>query len=85
MGTCCLLWRIRVKAPKSNDAAENTLALLAKMKHTLSVLVEDEAGVLTRIAGLFARRGLTSKASPLVQLNRREYPELQWLFREMTE
>ncbi|MFN7568937.1 MAG: acetolactate synthase small subunit, partial [Microcystis sp.] len=24
------------------------------MKHTLSVLVEDEAGVLTRIAGLFA-------------------------------
>lgn len=28
-----------------------------EMKHTLSVLVEDEAGVLTRIAGLFARRG----------------------------
>ncbi|WP_338429520.1 acetolactate synthase small subunit [Synechococcus elongatus] len=26
------------------------------MKRTLSVLVEDEAGVLTRIAGLFARR-----------------------------
>jgi acetolactate synthase-1/3 small subunit len=29
----------------------------AKMKHTISVLVEDESGVLTRIAGLFARRG----------------------------
>lgn len=27
------------------------------MKHTISVLVEDESGVLTRIAGLFARRG----------------------------
>ena len=27
------------------------------MKRTISVLVEDEAGVLTRIAGLFARRG----------------------------
>ena len=27
------------------------------MKHTISILVEDEAGVLTRIAGLFARRG----------------------------
>ena len=26
-------------------------------KHTLSVLVENESGVLTRIAGLFARRG----------------------------
>ena len=27
------------------------------IKQTISVLVEDEAGVLTRIAGLFARRG----------------------------
>ncbi len=27
------------------------------MRHTISVLVEDESGVLTRIAGLFARRG----------------------------
>ena len=27
------------------------------MKHTLSVLVENESGVLTRIVGLFARRG----------------------------
>jgi acetolactate synthase-1/3 small subunit len=27
------------------------------VKHTLSVLVEDEAGALTRIAGMFARRG----------------------------
>ena len=27
------------------------------MKHTLSVLVEDESGVLSRICGLFARRG----------------------------
>nr|YP_008965793.1 acetolactate synthase small subunit [Porphyridium purpureum]ATJ02983.1 acetolactate synthase small subunit [Porphyridium purpureum]BAO23769.1 acetolactate synthase small subunit [Porphyridium purpureum] len=26
------------------------------MKHTLSVLVEDESGVLSRISGLFARR-----------------------------
>lgn len=27
------------------------------MKHTISVLVQDEAGVLSRISGLFARRG----------------------------
>lgn len=34
-----------------------TAPTVEAMKHTLSVLVEDEAGVLTRIAGLFARRG----------------------------
>lgn len=28
-----------------------------KMKYTLSVLVENKPGVLTRVAGLFARRG----------------------------
>ena len=27
------------------------------MKHTISILVENNAGVLARIAGLFARRG----------------------------
>nr|YP_009391614.1 acetohydroxyacid synthetase small subunit [Laurenciella marilzae]ARW59758.1 acetohydroxyacid synthetase small subunit [Laurenciella marilzae] len=27
------------------------------MKHTLSVLVQDESGVLSRISGLFSRRG----------------------------
>ena len=27
------------------------------MKHTISVLVENKAGVLARISGLFARRG----------------------------
>ncbi len=27
------------------------------MKHTLSILVENHAGVLSRVAGLFARRG----------------------------
>jgi acetolactate synthase-1/3 small subunit len=27
------------------------------MKHTLSVLVENKSGVLTRVAGLFSRRG----------------------------
>ena len=26
-------------------------------KHVLSILVENKSGVLTRIAGLFARRG----------------------------
>ena len=27
------------------------------MKHTISILVENNAGVLARISGLFARRG----------------------------
>lgn len=43
------------------------------MKHTLSVLVEDEAGVLTRIAGLFARRGFNIESlavGPAEQLGR---------------
>ncbi|NJN29980.1 MAG: acetolactate synthase small subunit [Synechococcales cyanobacterium RM1_1_8] len=31
--------------------------MAAITKHTLSVLVQDEAGVLSRIAGLFSRRG----------------------------
>ena len=35
------------------------------MKHTLSVLVEDESGVLTRIAGLFARRGFNIESLPV--------------------
>ena len=30
------------------------------MNHTLSVLVEDESGALSRIAGLFARRGFNT-------------------------
>lgn len=41
-----------------NTATLSTPASVPQtIKHTLSVLVEDEAGVLTRIAGLFARRG----------------------------
>ena len=35
----------------------STAAPSAFMKHTLSVLVEDESGALSRISGLFARRG----------------------------
>ena len=35
----------------------NKIESRTNMKHTLSVLVEDESSVLTRIAGLFARRG----------------------------
>lgn len=41
----------------SHSCTLSTIAFVSAMKHTISVLVEDEAGVLTRIAGLFARRG----------------------------
>lgn len=52
----------KIKYPENgffNRQNENCTkcVFLGSMKHTLSVLVEDEAGVLTRIAGLFARRG----------------------------
>jgi len=31
--------------------------IITQMKHTLSVLVEDQSGVLTRVSGLFTKRG----------------------------
>lgn len=51
-----LLKRIEQRG-KLTDRMIAWVTVYAVMKHTLSVLVEDEAGVLTRIAGLFARRG----------------------------
>lgn len=54
------------------------------MKHTLSVLVEDEAGVLTRIAGLFARRGSILKVWLLAPQSNWASLELRWLSLETT-
>src|SRR6476660_4330500 len=41
----------------SLDQLEAVAGLRTGRKHVLSILVESKAGVLTRIAGLFARRG----------------------------
>jgi len=45
------------KEPLSLQELEASANLRTGRKHVLSILVENKAGVLTRIAGLFARRG----------------------------
>ncbi len=46
-----------IKAPISLAELEATGSPRSGRKHVLSILVENKSGVLTRIAGLFARRG----------------------------
>jgi acetolactate synthase I/III small subunit len=45
------------KTPLSLEELEASAGLRTGRKHVLSILVENKSGVLTRIAGLFARRG----------------------------
>jgi len=45
------------KEPLSLEELEASTGMRTGRKHVLSILVENKSGVLTRIAGLFARRG----------------------------
>jgi len=48
------------KEPLTLEELEATTAVRTGRKHILSILVENKPGVLTRIAGLFARAASTS-------------------------
>lgn len=46
------------------------------MKHTLSVLVENKPGVLSRVAGLFTRRGFNIDSLAVSPTEREEYSRM---------
>jgi len=54
------------------------------MKHTLSVLVEDESGVLSRISGLFARRGFNIESLAVGPAERQGVSGSPWWWRAMS-
>ena len=47
------------------------------MKHTISILVENHAGVLARVAGLFARRGFNIDSLAVGVTEDERFPVLQ--------
>ena len=46
------------------------------MRHTLSVLVENRPGVLTRIAGLFGRRAFNIESLSVAATERADYSRM---------
>ena len=53
------------------------------MKHTISVLVENHAGVLSRITGLFSRRGFNIDSLAVDVIKVRTIPQQDLISREL--
>lgn len=71
-------WSERPKSVAEHDNTKRdcTRDRLPAVKHTLSVLVENKPGVLSRVSGLFTRRGFNIDSLAVSPTEREEYSRM---------